>query len=99
MDERKAMGADKVVGAGRAMQEPPNHSQAYWRWEGRAASLIQEEMRRRGIRYKELARMLEALGIEESATQINRKINRQRFSAAFLLACLHVLGVENIARK
>ena len=95
MDERKAMGADKVGGAGRGMQEPPNHSQAYWRWEGRAASLIQEEMRRRGIRYKELARMLEALGIEEPAAQINR----QRFSAAFLLACLHVLGVENIARK
>jgi hypothetical protein len=41
--------------------------------------------------------MLEKLGIYESPDQLNRKINRKRFSAAFLIACLRAMDVENIA--
>ncbi|WP_051888492.1 DUF6471 domain-containing protein [Caballeronia sordidicola] len=68
----------------------------YGQWEEEAKGLIEEEMMRRGIRYKQLSRMLETLGIYESPDQINRKINRKRFSAAFLVACLHAMGVESI---
>lgn len=56
-------------------------------------------MQERGIRYKQLARRLEALGIKESPEQINRKVNRKRFSAAFLLACLAAMDVESISLK
>lgn len=68
----------------------------YGQWEEEAKGLIEEEMMRRGIRYKQLSRMLEQLGIYESPDQLNRKINRKRFSAAFLIACLRVIGVETI---
>jgi len=53
-------------------------------------------MMRRGIRYKQLSRMLEQLGIYEPSDHLNRKVNRKRL-AAFLIACLRVMGVETIA--
>jgi hypothetical protein len=82
------------------MYRLPNKSaQPYEAWEQTAKELIEVEMANRGIRYKELARMLEELGIEELPEQINRKVNRKRFSAAFLVACLRAMGVETISLK
>jgi hypothetical protein len=74
-------------------------AQPYEAWEHTAKELIEAEMMRRGIRYKQLSRMLEELGIDESPDQINRKVNRKRFSAAFLVACLRAMGVETITLK
>ncbi|WP_321785783.1 DUF6471 domain-containing protein [Paraburkholderia sp. J94] len=83
------------------MEEPPNgrsrlSAEPYGSWEEEAKGLIEEEMMRRGIRYKQLSRMLEQLGIYESPDQLNRKVNRKRFSAAFLIACLSAMGVQTI---
>lgn len=81
---------------------PPKSEQKakpYEAWEQTAKELIEIEMMRRGIRYKQLSRMLEELGIHESPDQINRKVNRKRFSAAFLVACLCTMGVETIPLK
>jgi hypothetical protein len=58
------------------------------RWEKLAFDLLKSEMREKKINYKELSRRLEALGLDELPDQLNRKVNRRRFSAAFLLACL-----------
>jgi hypothetical protein len=81
-------------------QLPHNRGQLpadpYGQWEEEAKGLIEEEMVRRSIRYKQLSRMLEKLEIYESPDQINRKMNRKRFSAAFLIACLRAMGVESI---
>ncbi|MEM5338835.1 DUF6471 domain-containing protein [Paraburkholderia azotifigens] len=84
------------------MEEAPNDRgrlklEPYGEWEEEAKGLIEEEMVRRGIRYKQLSRLLEKLGVYESPDQLNRKINRKRFSAAFLIACLRAMGVETIA--
>lgn len=86
------------------MEEMPHNrarapSQPYEQWEEEAKGLIEEEMMRRGIRYKQLSRMLEEMGVEESPDQINRKVNRKRFSAAFLLVCLRAMGVETLSLK
>lgn len=69
---------------------------AYTPWEDRAKELLVVEMEYRKIGYKELARLLEPYGIDETPDQINRKVNRKRFSAAFLLACLAAMGVEAV---
>ncbi|MBC8725747.1 hypothetical protein F6X37_30620 [Paraburkholderia sp. 31.1] len=84
------------------MEEQPNklsglQREPYGQWEEEAKGLIEEEMMRRGIRYKQLSRMLERLGVYESPDQLNRKINRKRFSAAFLIACLRAMRVDTIA--
>ncbi|RQQ36271.1 hypothetical protein DF111_33915 [Burkholderia stagnalis] len=86
------------------MEELPHNrdrapGQPYEQWEEEAKGLIEERMVRCKISYKQLSRMLEELGIEESPDQINRKVNRKRFSAAFLLACLRAMGVETISLK
>ncbi|MBU9385837.1 DUF6471 domain-containing protein [Burkholderia gladioli] len=86
------------------MEELPHNrdrapGQPYEQWEEEAKGLIEEGMDRCAIGYKQLSRMLEELGIEESPDQINRKVNRKRFSAAFLLACLRAMGVETISLK
>jgi hypothetical protein len=72
-------------------------AEPYGQWEEEAKGLIEEEMMRRGIRYKQLSRMLEQLGVYESPDRLNRKIIRKRFSAAFFIACLRAMGVETIA--
>lgn len=80
------------------MNRPASYSaQPYEVWEQTAKELIEFEMANRGIRYKDLARMLEEFGIEESPEQINRKVNRKRFSAAFLVACLRAMGAKTIS--
>lgn len=84
------------------MEETPNDRgrlklEPYFVWEEEAKRLIEKEMVRRGIRYKQLSRLLEKLGVYESPDQLNPKINRKRFSAAFLIACLRAMGVETIA--
>lgn len=67
---------------------------AYTPWEDRAKELLVAEMGKRKLGYKELARLLEPYGIDETPDQINRKVNRKRFSAAFLLACLAAMEVD-----
>jgi len=86
------------------MEELPHNrdrapGQPYEQWEEEAKGLIEEEMMRCKIGYKQLSRMLEELGIEESPGQINRKVNRKRFSAAFLLVCLRAMGAETLSLK
>lgn len=78
------------------MSESKNgQTEAGWAaWEAEARGVLVAELASKKVTYKELSRRLEALGIKESAGQLNRKVNRQKFSAAFLLACMAALGVE-----
>ena len=66
-------------------------SKVWATWEDRAKSLLVSYMTKNKLGYKELSRRLEALGIYENPDQLNRKVNRKRFSAAFLLVCLEVM--------
>lgn len=65
-------------------------------WEERAYVLIRGEMRRRKISFKKLSARLVELGVRENPDQVARKLNRKRFSAAFMLACLTALGVDAV---
>jgi hypothetical protein len=80
------------------MSERPNTTPqsegVYEEWEEEARELIVSKMNERKLSYKELALRLERLGIIESAGQLNRKINRKRFSAAFMLACLDAMDEQ-----
>lgn len=78
------------------LKRTASQTDPYGSWEETAKELIVEQMYRMRLSYKELARRLEPLGIDETADQINRKVNRKRFSAAFLLACLVAMDVKSI---
>ncbi|WP_106854475.1 DUF6471 domain-containing protein [Caballeronia novacaledonica] len=72
----------------------PPAENVYGEWEEEARELIVSKMIERKLSYKALALRLERLGIVESPGQLNRKINRKRFSAAFMLACFDAMEEE-----
>ncbi len=63
-------------------------------WQQEARRILRTELARRDIGYKELARALEAVGVEESAKALSNKINRGTFSFVFFLQCMRALEVE-----
>lgn len=82
------------------LRTPSTHDQtapllgaaAVWEaWEEVARQTLVKAMRERRVGYKALARELERLGIFESPGQLNRKVNRKKFSAAFMLVCMKAL--------
>jgi Domain of unknown function (DUF6471) len=60
----------------------------------RARRFLKAELKRADVNYAELARRLNAHGLEETEVGIASKLARGTFSATFLLACLAVLGIE-----
>ena len=63
-------------------------------WEELAWSTLVDAMKQHKVGYKVLSRELEKFGIYESPGQLNRKVNRKKFSAAFLLACLEAIDPD-----
>jgi hypothetical protein len=58
-----------------------------------AKNVLKAELRRRGITYADLAALL---GNGENDKNLNNKIARGGFSAAFLMQCLDVIGAKAI---
>jgi ribosomal protein S11 len=52
---------------------------------------------RADVGYRELAERLNKHGLQETEVTVTGKLARGAFSAAFLLACLTVLEIENIS--
>jgi len=65
-------------------------------YETRAKNLLKGELKRRGVTYGQLAEKLTAVGIPETERNLNNKISRGGFTAAFLLQCLEVIGANEI---
>lgn len=63
--------------------------------ETRAKNLLKGELKRRGVTYAQLAEKLAALGVVQNERNINNKISRGGFTAAFLLRCLTVIGASS----
>jgi hypothetical protein len=65
-------------------------------YEAKAKNLLKGELKRRGITYAQLAAKLSEIGVEENEKNLNNKIARGGFSAAFLIQCLVSIGCNNI---
>ena len=65
-------------------------------YETRAKNLLKGELKRRGITYAMLAEKLATVGISENERNLNNKISRGGFTAAFLLQCLEVIGASSL---
>lgn len=62
----------------------------------KAARFLKAEMKRAGLTYAELAKRLEAHGLEETEASIANKLSRGTIAATFLLATLAALEMEGI---
>lgn len=60
-------------------------------WETKAANLLKAELKRKGVTYAQLADL-----IGEKEVNIRNKLSRGKFSAAFLLQSLSVIGLTDL---
>lgn len=65
-------------------------------YETRAKNLLKAELKRRGITYAGLAEKLAEIGVSENDRNLNNKISRGGFSAAFMLQCLTAIGANDL---
>ena len=65
-------------------------------FETRAKNLLKAELKRKGVTYAQLAEKLAAMDIHETERNLNNKISREGFSAAFLLQCLRAIGAHTL---
>lgn len=65
-------------------------------YETRAKNLLKGELKRKGVTYAMLADKLAAMDIHETDRNLNNKISRGGFSAAFLLQCLEAIGSSSL---
>lgn len=60
-------------------------------WETKAANLLKAELKRQGVTYAQLAEL-----IGEKEVNIRNKLSRGKFSAAFLLHSISVIGSQSL---
>ena len=65
-------------------------------WREEARTLLRVEQRRQNLTYAEIAKRMQAIGIEESEVSVRNKISRGTFPATFMLQFMHVLGIRLI---
>lgn len=65
-------------------------------YEARAKNLLKAELKRKGLSYAQLAEKLTAMGIPETERNLNNKISRGGFTAAFFLQCLEAIGSRSL---
>ncbi len=68
-------------------------NQAY---EEKAKNLLKGELKRRGLTYAQLAGRLGEIGVTETERNLNNKISRGGFTAAFLIECLEAIGCHTV---
>jgi hypothetical protein len=64
-------------------------------YESKAKNLLKGELKRRGITYARLAELLAERGVQENERNLNNKISRGGFSAAFMILCLESIGCSS----
>jgi 3-mercaptopyruvate sulfurtransferase SseA len=65
-------------------------------YETKAKNILKGEMKRRGVTYAQLAELLSEKGIQENERNLNNKVSRGGFSAAFMILCLESIGCVDI---
>ena len=65
-------------------------------YEAKAKNLLKGELKRRGLTYAQLADKLAALGVQETERNLNNKISRGGFTAAFFIQCLEAIGSRTL---
>ena len=65
-------------------------------WSDRVKGMLKAELKRRNVSYKQLAERLEEMGIHETERNINNKISRGGFTAAFMIQCLKAVGCNTL---
>jgi hypothetical protein len=66
-------------------------------WQAKARNLLQGELKRRGIKYKELVERLAGIGVKGTVQGVTNKFHRGGFSAVFMLQVLEAIECKKIS--
>jgi Domain of unknown function (DUF6471) len=61
-----------------------------------AKNILKSELKRRGVTYGQLSEKLLAIGVVDTERNLNNKISRGGFTAAFMIQCLQAIGVQDL---
>lgn len=65
-------------------------------FEDLAKNILKGELKRRGITYAQLVERLAKIGVKETERNLNNKISRGGFSAAFLLQVMLAIEAKEV---
>lgn len=65
-------------------------------WYQEARRVLRAELARREVGYKQLAILLNGIGVQETERSIANKMSRGSFSFAFFLQCMRALGKPSV---
>jgi hypothetical protein len=65
-------------------------------YEEKVKNLLKGELKRRGVTYGQLVEKLAAIGVVDSECNLNNKISRGGFSAAFFIQCLEAVETKDL---
>jgi hypothetical protein len=65
-------------------------------WTERTKRFLKAELKRADVTYEELARRLSGMGFQETRASVSNKISRGGFPAAFFVAALKAIGVQQM---
>jgi len=60
-------------------------------WETKASNILKAQLKLKGISYAQLAEL-----IGDKEPNVRNKLSRGKFSAAYFLQCLEVIGIEEL---
>ena len=60
-------------------------------WETKAANILKAQLKLKGVSYAQLAEL-----IGDKEPNVRNKLSRGKFSAAYFLQCLEVIGIEEL---
>lgn len=58
--------------------------------------ILKSELKRRGLTYADLVRLLGEHGVPETEANLRNKMSRGSFTAAFFIQCLVVIGCHQV---
>jgi Domain of unknown function (DUF6471) len=65
-------------------------------YEEKAKNLLKAELKRRGVTYGQLVEKLAEIGVVDTERNLNNKISRGGFTAAFMLQCQRAIGLRSL---
>lgn len=78
------------------VEGPRKNNPVNLEYEEKAKNLLKGELKRRGVTYAALAEKLAGIGVHETERNLNNKISRGGFTAAFMLQCMTVIEAREL---
>ncbi len=61
-----------------------------------AKNILKGELKRKGVTYAQLVEKLAKIGVVETERNLNNKISRGGFTAAFMIQCMRAIGAQDM---